>query len=366
MKNITVGIPSYSNLTEHNDDGKWMIHFGLNLRDNIESIVPCEQVCIASDGLFTISMGNDSLQRFVNNNEDLCFPHNLLLSGDLVLVLQDMIRHSRNYTGKRHLNGVTFYFSPSFVLTLQVQNVLLLIDGKLKCYVDLDILLLYSTLMSLSLRTLDPLLRHQYRNLVVSCREDNNGEHECDSFIMKTFVLSLKEICSVKVANLLTKSTDSNGVLCFLEKVCELELPWNFSENLMSERCICFRPQEVVKAHPEWNCTVFEKDMLHTISHCQHDEQTDRHIHIETVLKNCKMCLKRKDFNRLQMVLKNDACTSWQWHTYLITGESLIVAIDKYLGTARLYLLKNFAGVLELRQITLTSNACETIQTLSV
>ena len=219
--------------------------------------------------------------------------------------------------------------------------------------------------MRISEECLAPLLRYEYRDVVLSCRKTNE-KHSCAEVIKKTHMLSLKELTSLKVTNLLTDGTDCNGVLCFRDKIRKLELPWNVAENVMSERCICFRPHEVAKACPRLVSSLVETDQLTSVSLCHHELHNESHINFQTFIGKSQFCIKMSDFIRLQKILKQEVWTSCLWHTYLITGESLTIAVDKYKGTARLYLLRQFGEMKELRQVILTNTVCELLATLSI
>ena len=362
---ITVCISSYFKFKEKSFHDKWMVNFCMNLPLDIENIVPCESVCLLSDGQSEMTLANESaLQKFLDD-EEVCFPNNFLLSGDFVLVLQDLIRHPTMYSGISHLNGITFGFATVFGITVSVKNVAVLVDGKRRCYVDLNIWLMFSMLLALSQRTLNPSLRYQYKNLVQNSRKEKTSGHSCENLIMTSVALSLKELASVQVTKGLPEMTDINGILCFPEMIKKLELPWNLSENLMSERCICFRPEEVLDAHLEWKCSLLHLDMLETVSCCYHDD-TELHIKITTKLGQFDVCIPLRDFERLQKILQSEGWTTSMWHTYLITGESFTIAVDKYYETTRLYFLTKFFDMDELRHITMTETVTQLLSTFKV
>ena len=343
-----------------------MVNFGINLPIDVDNIILCDSICITTGGSeCQMKMKNDSWQKLLNEEDDICFPLDIFMSGDLILVIQDMIRHPTMYNRTTELNGISFGFSTIFGLTINATNVAVIVNGETRCHVELNIWLLFSSMITLSSNTLNPLLRYEYKDIVLNCRKDKNEEHSCDEIIMKTFMLSLKEIASIQVTNLLSESTDSNGILCFHDKIPELELPWNLSENLMSERCICFRPQEVVKVYPEWKCNLFERDMLQCVSVCI-PETTEQYVEIETLFGHWPLGIFVKDFKRLQGILKTKGIMTALWQTQLVTGESLTIAVDKYYETVRLYLLIKAQEIDELRHVTMTSPVCKIISTLKL
>lgn len=344
---------------------KWMVNFGMNLPVDIENIVPCESVCLFSNGQSEMTLEKDSsLHKFLDD-EEVCFPTNFLLSGDFVLVIQDLIRHPSLYSGISHLNGITFGFSTVFGLTVRVKNVAVLVGGEKRCHVDLNIWLMFTFLLALSQYTLNPSLRYQYKNLIRDTRKDKSSAHSCENLMMKWVAFPLKELASVQVTKMMPEVTDINGILCFPEVIKKLELPWDLLEDLMSERCLYFRPEEVLNAHLQWNCSLLQGDRLQTVSSCYHDD-TELHIKITTELGQLDVCIPLKDFERLQKILRSDGWTTSLWHTYLMTGESFTIAVDKYHERTRLYFLTKFFEVDELRQITMGEAVTQALSKLNI
>ena len=364
MITITVGVPSYRYRTETHDNGKWLISFHLDLPSVSEKIVPCESVFIADDG-WRLSMEEDSMLKMLNGDR-ICFPKVLTLSGDLALLLQDMSRHPEFYDKKKRHHSVTLSFQTCFAVLMDTDTCALYSKGETKCLVTAEILMMFSALMDLSSTNLDPAMRYEHRDFISLCRGDTKRKHTCVSFSMKSDVLPLKDICSIKVSGLLKTGTDYNDVMCSPETVSLLELPWCLREDLMSERCCCFQPIEVAKVHPSWKIETIDGDVLRNVSVCRYAGETDTHCLVETLVGNFRMCLKRGTFMQLRAIMRSDRCSCGRWVTETVSGERLEIAVVSDRGECYFYLLTNVNQVMQLRQIFVNKDLQKTIIEMSL
>ena len=362
---LRVDIPYYNDWTETQENGKWSVSFRVNIPDIHKNIIPCDSVVIREDHVGSISMDKPAMMRTLLNYDGICYPDIITFSGSLVLLLQDMTRHPGLYARRKKLKGMTVMFVPCFSLLIEKEHCAMFVHGERKFYLRLEIMMMYSSLVSLSSCCLNPVMRLQHITFLSHSRDNRKSKHVCDNFSVKATVSPLKDICSIKVCSMLNSGTDVNRVLCSAEIVSELELPWTLTENLMSERCALFQPLTVAKLHPRWNCETMEAASLSNVSICRNTGETDACVLIETDESGFGISVWGSVFRHVQDVMMLEGGCSWQCTTEEVTGERLNIAITALNGEGYLFLWTTRNDIMQLRQLYMNKHHFKAICEMS-